>query len=215
VKPLRLMVFDRTCAGRGLRPGLSAAWRAGSILYRGLGRLDGSFGVTSWDEAFAWLAAFEPSRPIAEIQYWGHGKWGRALVDGEAFDASALRQGHRLHAGLAAVRERLAPDALLWFRTCETLGARAGHELAMRLADHLGARVAGHTFVIHGLQSGLHGVAPGVRPDWPADEGLAEGTAENPVRACWSAASSPHTITCLDGEVPAAWFTSAPSSASP
>ena len=73
---LRLMVYDRTCVGARAPVGLSTAWGAGSVLYRGLGRLDGTFGATSWDDALGWLARFEPSRPIAEIQYWGHGQWG-------------------------------------------------------------------------------------------------------------------------------------------
>ena len=73
-RPLRLMVFDRTCTTRGV--GLSTAWWAGSGLYRALGRLDATRGVGSWREAFHWLATYEASRPIAEIQYWGHGRWG-------------------------------------------------------------------------------------------------------------------------------------------
>lgn len=207
MKPLRLMVFDRTCAGAGVKPGLSTAWRAGSVLYRAFGRLDATFGATSWDEALRWIASFEPTRPIAEIQYWGHGKWGSVLVDRDVLDARALGEGHALHPRVEAVRERLAPDALVWLRTCEAFGAQAGHDFAMRLADHLGVRVAGHTFVIHALQSGLHGLSPGARPDWPADEGLVEGTPERPVRAHWSARDFPRTITCFDGAIPPSWFT--------
>lgn len=204
MKPVRLLVYDRTCAFVGPRPGLSTVWRAGSVLYRALRRLDATRGVSSWGEALAWIATFD--RPIAEIQYWGHGKWGSARVDDDLLDARALSPTHRLNGKLAAVRERLAPNALVWFRTCETFGARAGHDFAMRLADWLGARVAGHTFVIAAWQSGLHGLSPGIRPDWPEDEGLAEGTPERPVRALGSARAMPHTITCFDGEVPPSWF---------
>ena len=104
------------------------------------------------------------------------------------------------------LREKLAPDALIWFRTCETFGARAGIGFAERLADFTGARVAGHTHVIGFHQSGLHGVAPGTRADWSEDEGLVEGTAESPRRSHGSAPWRAHTITCLAGEVPARWF---------
>jgi hypothetical protein len=203
---LRLMVYDRTCRRFGF--GLSTAWGAGSVLYRALGRLDGTFGASSWDEALAWLATYRAPAPIAEIQYWGHGRWGRVLVDRDALDASALRAGHPLHPRLEAVRERLVPggEALFWLRTCEAFGARVGHDFAMRLADGLGARVAGHTFIIGPLQSGLHGLHPGHVPDWPADEGLAEGTAEEPLRAHVSMPSSPRTITCFEGSVPDDWF---------
>lgn len=205
-KPLRLMVYDKTCRRFGI--GLSTAWGAGSFLYRGLGRLDGSFGAASWEDALAWLASYLPDRPIGEIQYWGHGRWGRVLVDHHALDASALGEGHPLHARLSAVRERLVPggDALVWLRTCEAFGAEVGHDFAMRLADGLGARVAGHTFVIGPLQSGLHGLRPGHTPDWSPLEGIAEGTASAPVRAEISLPGAPRTITCFDGAVPEDWF---------
>jgi hypothetical protein len=203
------MVYDRTCVGKRAPVGLSTAWGAGSVLYRGLGRIDASFGATSWDEALRWLGTFESSRPIAEIQYWGHGRWGRALVDRDPLDASALAPGHRLASRLSAVRERLVPggDALVWLRTCEAFGANAGHDFAMRLAERLGARVAGHTFIIGAVQSGLRGLLPGHRPDWSASEGLEEGTPEKPLRARWSGVLEPRTISCFAGEVPPAWFT--------
>lgn len=207
-EPLRLMVYDRTCVGKRAPVGLSTAWGAGSVLYRRLGRLDAAYGATSWDDALSWLGTYEPSREIAEVQYWGHGRWGQVLVDRDSLDARALAPGHRLAARLDAVRERLVSDgrALVWLRTCEAFGANAGHDFAMRLADGLGARVAGHTFIIGALQSGLHGLEPGHTPDWSATEGIAKGTADAPVRAHGSGVLEPRTVTCFTGEVPAAWF---------
>jgi hypothetical protein len=203
----RLLIFDRTCtAGPGNALGLSRAWSAGATLYGGLGRLDGASGVASWDEALGWLARHD--RPIAEVQFWGHGKWGAALVGSDALDARALSPRHPLHRRLEAVRERLEPGALVWFRTCETFGASRGLDFARRLSDHLGARVAGHTFIIGFHQSGLHGLAPGCAPDWSAGEGLAEGSPDDPRQARWSSPLAPRTITCLEGRVPEAWFSS-------
>ncbi len=199
---LRLLVFDRTCV-RGVG-GLSPVWSLGSRLYRGLGRIDGVRGVASWSEAFAFIS--EQREPIEELQFWGHGRWGRAFVAEEPLDAGALSPNHRLHDGLASLKERLAPNGLVWFRTCETLGAARGIDFGERLADHLGARVAGHTFIIGLHQSGLHGLAPGVRADWSPDEGLAEGSAAEPKRARWSTPFAPRTITCFAGQVPPAWF---------
>jgi hypothetical protein len=191
---VRLLVFDRTCR-------LSRIWSAGSRLYRRLGRIDAAQVVASWDEALAWLATHER---VSEIQYWGHGKWGRALVGDESFDAASITGRH---AGvLGVLRESLTDDALVWFRTCETFGAHAGHDFAQRLADTLGARIAGHTYVIAYHQSGLHGIAPGARPNWSVDEGLLEGDARDPQRARWSKPWSPHTITALTGTIPSAWF---------
>lgn len=199
---MRVIVYDRTCVRT--RGHLTPFWASGSALYRGLGRVDATHGVDSWDEAFAWLAA-RPA-PISEIQYWGHGTWGGAWVAADRFDADALLPQHRLRAPLEAVRDRLAPDPLVWFRTCETLGTPRGIEFGERLADFLGARIAGHTYVIGFHQSGLHGLLPGVRADWSPDEGVAEGTAEAPTRAKSSRPWAPRTITCLHGRVPLAWF---------
>jgi hypothetical protein len=199
---LRLLIYDRTCVS-GLA-GLSRAWSVGAALYRGLGRLDGVRGVASWSEALTWLV--EQKSPIGEIQYWGHGKWGCALIDRDVLDARALVPAHPLNGVMRALRERLAPDALVWFRTCETFGAARGIAFAEELATFLGARVAGHTFVIGFHQSGLHGLGPCGRADWSPEEGLAEGTPADPKRARWSTPLAPHTVTCLSGEVPAAWF---------
>jgi hypothetical protein len=199
---MRALVYDRTCLRRV--GGMSRVWAAGAALYRRLGRIDAAAGVASWDEALAWLAALPA--PVHELQYWGHGRWGRAFVGEDVLDATALAAGAPRRAPLEAVRERLAPDALVWFRTCETFGARRGIDFAERLADFLGARVAGHTYVIHQYQSGLHGLAPGCRADWSADEGLAAGTADDPRRARWSTPWAPRTISSLSGRVPEAWF---------
>ena len=208
VSDLRLMVYDRTCIGKRAPVGLSTAWSAGSVLYRGLGRIDATFGAASWDEALGWLATHEPDRRIAEIQYWGHGRWGRVLIDRDPFDVAALGAGHALAKRVAAVRERLVPggEALVWLRTCEAFGARAGLDFAPRLADAFGARVAGHTHIIGALQSGLHGLRPGHLPDWSADEGIAEGTPDDPKSAFESGVLRPRTVTCFAREVPASWF---------
>ena len=205
---LRLMIYDRTCVAKAAPLGLSTAWAAGSVLYRGLDRLDAAFGAASWDEALAWLATHAPERRIAEILYWGHGRWGRVYVDQDVLDGAAFGASHRLAGRLAAVRERLLPDgeSLVWLRTCEAFGAVAGQDFAQRLADGLGARVAGHTFIIGALQSGLRGLRPGHTPDWPIAEGIAEGTPERPLQALGSGLRRPRTITCFKGEVPAGWF---------
>jgi hypothetical protein len=203
---LRLLVYDRTCVKYGV--GLSTAWSSGSTLYRGLGRIDGCLGVQSWEEALRWVATYQPSRPIAEIQYWGHGRWGRVLAGDDVFDATALDRGHHLRSSILSVRDRLLPDgeALVWLRTCEAFGANVGHDFAQALADTFRARVAGHTFIIGALQSGLRALSPGCRPSWSAEEGIAEGTAAHPVRAYGSGLMRPRTITCLSNEVPRSWF---------
>lgn len=199
---MRLVVYDRTCTGRPLLPGLTHSWIAGSLLFCALGRIDAFRGVSSWEEALAWLARVEPERPISEIQFWGHGKWGRALVARDVLDERALLGGHPLHAGLEALRARLSPSALLWLRTCESFGCALGQRFARALADFFGCDVAGHTFIIGPWQSGLHRLRPGEEPSWPREEGLVEGSPERPERAAWSGPREPNTITCLHGKIP-------------
>lgn len=201
---LRLAIYDRTCRGRGPLPGLSHAWQTGSALYRASGCIDASRGVTSWREALDWVARVEPHDPIAEVQFWGHGKWGRALIGNEALDRDALGARHPLARSLAAVRERLSPaGALVWFRTCETLGASAGQDFARAFSEALDCTVAGHTYVIGFWQSGLHALAPGATPAWSPAEGLREGTPDHPIAAAWSMPGEPCTITCLVPRLPA------------
>lgn len=192
---LRLIVFDRTCITRG--NGLTTAWWAGSSLYWLLERADASFGAASWTEALAWLASFDA--PISQIQYWGHGKWGRMLIGDDSFGAATLPK-------LAPVRERLTSDALFWIRTCETFGADAGLDFAERLSDTLGTRVAGHTHIIGAIQSGLRALAPGCRPRWSRYEGLRAGTPEAPRGADGSSLFLPRTVHCLSRDFPSRWF---------
>lgn len=200
--PLRLMLFDRTCTGPRMRPGLSHAWWTGGHLYRALRRFDAWHGVESWEDGLAWLASVHGERPITEIQYWGHGKWGELFVAREGLSAEALRPTHRLHRHLEAIRERLVPEHLLWFRTCEAFGAERGQDFARRVTDFFGGRAAGHTYIIGLWQSGLHCLRAGEAPTWPVTEGLAQGTPERPEAALWSARRHPNTIHFLNGRIP-------------
>jgi hypothetical protein len=203
---LRLMIFDASCRGRGAVPGLSDAWSAGSGLYRASGSLDRSYGAHSWSEALEWLATVEPARQIAQIQFWGHGKWGEVRIDGEPLSVASLREQHEHADKLRAIRKRLTGhDALWWFRSCETFGAAIGHEFAKRWVDYFGCRAAGHTYIIGFWQSGLHSLSPGEQAYWPDDEGLAEGTPEAPQRARWSRPWHGHTISCLSSSFPPSW----------
>jgi len=197
------MVFDRTCRGPGIVPGLSTVWGAGARLYRARGALEATFGALSWDEALSFIAGFEPERPIGEIQFWGHGKWGSALIGDDRFDERSLLHNDALAPALSAIRKRLhSARSLFWFRTCETLGATRGHDFAAALSERLGCRVAGHTFVISYWQSGLHVLAPGQRPSWDPAEGLVQGTPDAPLRASHSLPNLPNTITCWQSSIP-------------
>jgi hypothetical protein len=185
--------------------GLSRAWSTGSRMYSLMGRSDGAHGARRFSDGLDWLSNFRASEPIAELQFWGHGKWGRIFIGKETLDRRALASGHEHHPALCRLRERLSPDALVWFRTCETFGAIPGHDFARAWTDFFGCRAAGHTFVIGYWQSGLHLLRPGQAPPWTVEEGLIKGSPAHPGRAALSWPSRPNTITCLQGRVPEGW----------
>ncbi len=198
---LRLLVYDATCEGEGLLPGLSTVWRAGSYLYRGLDRIDAAFGARTWAEALDFLAHHGEGRPLAEVQYWGHGNFGKLLLGRDALDARGLSEGPHVGAVDAVVaRMEKGEDGLLWLRTCEAFGGRSGHGFARALASRFGCRVAGHTHVIGVLQSGLETLLPGEEPGWPEEQGVTpagEGATGRP-----SLPGEPHTVSFLTGSLP-------------
>jgi hypothetical protein len=201
---MRLLVYDATWLGRAwVQPGLTSSWIVGGALYRGLGRIDASYGATSWEDALAWLCSVEPSKKVDEIQFWGHGTWGRVLIGRDRLDADAVKdRSHSRHGDLKALRERLTgPQALMWFRSCETFGREAGHHFASAWTRFFGCRVAGYTYVIGPWQSGLHSLAPGQTPSWSVAEGLPVDVAE-PRHARMSGPLEPNTISCLHGRIP-------------
>ena len=167
-------------------------------------RLDATVGAGNWAEALDSLVQIGEAAPIAEIQFWGHGKWGRAMLGGNSLDQSALTPGHTLYERLCRIRERLMPEgeALWWFRTCETFGADVGLAFASAWTEFFGCRAAGHTYIVGFYQSGLHHLCAGERPDWSAEEGILEGSPSKPERARWSKRGEPNTITCMRGTIP-------------
>lgn len=200
----RLLIYDAT------RPDgefwLRSAWATGARLYKSLGRIDAFFGARNWTEALEWAGAQATGGGIDEIQYWGHGKWGKVYIASDILSLAALEPGHALYGAMKGLKARLAPSSLVWFRTCETFGAEAGHAFAEGLTEFLGCSTAGHTYVIHALQSGLHGLRPGAKPHWSSSEGLSRGTATAPLAAHNSVPNAPNTLHFMNGVIPLAFF---------
>lgn len=170
-------------------------------MYRARGRFDAWQGVASWAEALEWLLSHPIARPIAEIQYWGHGQWGGLWVDNELIDIEVLTPGHALYASFNELKTRLIPKrALWWFRCCDVFGTHKGHDFARRWTRFFDCRAAGHTYTIHYLQSGLHLLEPGAEPHWPHNEGVLPWMSH----AQESSLLAPNTITCMQGELPEA-----------
>ncbi len=201
-RPLRLMFYDDTCRRSRLGFGLTHSWVAGAVLYGALGKFDATRGVRNWEEALEWLATVGDGEPIGEIQYWGHGKWGKVMIDGDPVTPRDLVGENPRARGFASVRERMTEDSLWWFRTCETFGARVGHDFARRWTDFFGCRAAGHTYIIGPWQSGLHALRPGEEPNWAAIEGIEEGSDDAPEKALWSVPGAPNTISFLRPNLP-------------
>ena len=201
---LRLLVHDATCVGSGFLPGLSNAWSSGALLYRGLGRIDASKGVRNWREALTFLTEYGGDSPVAEVQYWGHGTFGKVWIAKDGLDRARLTSPD-LEPLLDRLRNRLSAassEALVWLRTCETMGGASGHAFAKELSSRLGCRVAGHTHVIGVLQSGLVALRPDEEPSWPLDMGL--GPSGESGHGLPSSPAEPSTIHFLTDRLPAA-----------
>lgn len=203
--PLRLLVYDaRTDLGD---KALRSTWAAGARIYSSLGRIDAYYGAKSWLDALEFLKTYEPGRPIGQLQYWGHGTWGRVVIGVDSLSSASFDAGHKHREALDGFKQRLVPgESLVWLRTCEAFGAKVGQDFASRLAGELDARVAGHTYIIGPFQSGLHALRPGDRPKWSAEEGMVDGTGDNPGRARQSTPFAPHTIQFMRNSFPERWY---------
>ena len=200
---MRLMLYDNTCTTAGRLPiGLTHSWMIGGRLYGATGALNQWYGASSWEEGLEWISRHDT---IDEIQFWGHGNWGKVLIDRQPLDISALSPSHPLHPVLRRIRERMNPHAQWWFRTCDTFGANIGHAFATEWSGWFQRPVAGHTHIIGVWQSGLHRIEPGATPHWHAEEGLREGSPARPTLSTWSTYGAPNTIHCLQSRVPTGW----------
>ena len=120
---------------------------------------------------------------------------GLTRIAEQFLDAKALEPEHPLHDRLATIRDRMTPQSLWWFRSCDVFGTERGQDFAPTWTQFFGCRAAGHTYTIHILQSGLHVLAPGDEPSWSTHEGVKVCVD----RAITSSVFAPNTITFLQG----------------
>ncbi len=206
------MIFDKTCRGNSAPIGLSHSWIAGGLLFATLNRLDAYKGVSSWQEALEWLGEINTNTcdMIDEIQFWGHGTWGTMLIDGEVFDIDTLDSEHAFANLINTVRDRLHAGSQIWIRTCQTLGALSGQRFAEAMTDRFGCTVAGHTYIIGPIQSGLQIIHPGESANWDPRQGIREGTPRAPIKARWSKLTSPRTVSFLNINIPKRFYRELP-----
>ncbi len=216
---LRVVVWDRTDLGRrrrghdgargtaNVRLGLAPAWWVGAKLHALARRAAGvpffNRGVASFEEAirFAVACTGATQSPLTELQLWGHGGWGFMDLGESRLDRVALGRAHPLAGPLDLLRDALADDGQVWLRCCSAFGGQEGRLFGPALAERLGARVIGHTYVIGALQSGTHSLTPGEVPMWPVTEGV-EAPAGEPARALASGPHEPNTLGCLRLDLP-------------
>lgn len=193
MKPKRLLL-----AARGETSPVAFSWYAGSPLARIAGRFDGYWQPTSWEQALAWVCANSETHGLGELHIWGHGAPGAPLIGGEALPFGSRI---RLHRDLFAdLRRMCSPSTLIWFRSCAVFHGAAGKDFAERLSCALSCRVAGHTYNIGALHSGLHSLRSGEMATWPDHEGC-----DDDGGVAWSHMRAPHTVPFFWDRVPEGW----------
>ena len=198
---LDIMFYDNSSwAGDHLR----FSWLTGGVFYKYFKSVEENSGFEDWESALKWLNYVQPNKKIKTIQFWGHGTPGRVWINGECLSVRSFLASSPERYLLSKLKERLTPDSTVWFRCCNLFAGKEGKLFAKSLANFLNCRVAGHTFIVHGWQGGLHTVKPGQDPSWSESEGIKikkDGSKE----MLWTAPWSPNTIFCLTNEIPEGW----------
>ncbi len=71
-----------------------------------MGRIDAAYGARDFGGMLRFLASHEPGQGISEVQFWGHGKWGKIFIDDHVLDRSVLLASHPLHREFSVQRVR-------------------------------------------------------------------------------------------------------------
>lgn len=177
---MRLVIWNNN---DGVR--LHSAWEFGARnLFRC--KFDYVLDGYTWDEVCEFLGKFDVGH-FSEIQYWGHGSMGRAVLGGEALQAKHLKM----------IGVSLKSNGVLWLRCCAVFGGKIGKQFAANAAKVCGRTVAAYTYNIGYFQSGLHAIRPGEQPWWGDNEGVGtDGKSIGSGRTC------PNTIRFFNQYLP-------------
>lgn len=162
------------------------SWAVGAKLF--LWSFDRVVGVRSIQESIKALS--DCTKPITELQLWGHGAPGAPYIAGRAVDQFVME----------AWAVYLAEVRLVWFRSRSVFFGGKGELFAMAWAKQFrgfSCIVAGHTHVVGPWQSGLYTLQHGQAPSWPKYDG-------DPA-ALKSGRKQPRTIACTRMSVPKGW----------
>ena len=158
----RVFVYDKT------QGWLTSSWWFGSLLRSMRPGKDIVLKVSSWDDMIAQLAAL-PAGSVSRVEFWGHGISGGVKCGTEWAWGPTMQSKdpvRRIAEVLAKVRHILAPDAVWWWRACNTFRGEAGRAFAKMCVTALGCRVAAFTRIIWWWQADLRIATPGADPDW-------------------------------------------------
>lgn len=107
---------------------------------------------------------------IKRIEFWGHGGPGSMKLGNEAITRDAFGPSSEL----TRLLPYLDPDAVIYFRGCETFRGTVGREFAEKATKFFNRTVAGHTLWIGKLEGpvgnptfpGYEELRPGKKPSW-------------------------------------------------
>jgi hypothetical protein len=187
---MKLLIYDST---RKKSP-LDEGWGVGAFwqwLWHGT---DGVLGALTWHEAIEWICNRGALGKIHEIQFWGHGVPGDALINKDSLAANLEE--------LKQIKPFIRYDTNFWLRTCASFHGETGKQFAMNLYGTIGCRVLAHTFKIgFPWHSGLHSVKNVLDIDrWSNKEGEDEKG-----NLLGSSMQAPNTITMFHEKAPKEW----------
>jgi hypothetical protein len=187
---MRVTIYDKLPGHSFMQRCLGFSWFLGCWFQKLIGKVDKYYGASSWADAIDWLKAQQPAL-LTNIQYWGHGRPGKVMLAGRYLDIGTM----------VALKPCVAPNTIIWFRTCSTFQGVPGHEFSSTLSNLLGCVVAGHTRVIGLFQGGLHTRRAGAPASWPTTEGEFKENILSNNGLIWGN----NTIFCLTTDVPKGW----------
>jgi hypothetical protein len=177
------MIYDSTDL-------LSPIWSAGQHL----GNFKLVIPADSWETAYDALSNVDER--IQHIQVWGHGTFGKPVINNNQVDLTLLKE---------SLKKKITGSSVIWFRSCSVFAGDDGHDFAKDVTQTLDCKVAAHTFIVSNPwithQSGGHGLMPGQIPYWSKIEGIdADG------KSIGSSPWKPNTCLVTDMMVPKNWW---------
>lgn len=184
---MKVTLFDNNPGPGLMNRFLKLAWLVGCWFQKIIGAVDDYHAIDSWTEAKEWLNS---KGPISQIQYWGHGSSGTVWLAEEVVPMKEW----------LSLKPCLAPDALIWFRTCSTFKGWYGQYFSKTLADGLNCTIGGHTRVIGIWQGGLYTRKPNSFASWSMNEGGEPSKLREDFKF-WNR----NTIFCMRTSIPKDW----------